>query len=310
MKGFVEKNEWGEMEYIFPRLKWGIMHLRDQQNYRQFMLQLFEKGVISTKRLLETFDINHDEEIEWIRFERMTGQTLQAGQTGGAAGGGLGGGFGGGGGGGGELGGLGELGGAGGAAGAPPGAESGGAAGMGAAGGPAAPTQASSIANISQFGGKALKKDKREKILKQKDRLFKEYENSQMPQGVMRDQKGRVMFTGPEREVMRELLRLKKDGTIKYGIYPQYEVKHGSQAYTIDFAIPQLMLGFEVDGYIFHSSDEQIEDDKARDAKLASHGWTIARFTDEQIDDKLRLVMESIISLINKKEKELKDKNK
>jgi hypothetical protein len=88
MKGFVEKNEWGEMEYIFPRLKWGIMHLRDQQNYRQFMLQLFEKGVISTKRLLETFDINHDEEIEWIRFERMTGQTLQAGQPGGAGGGG------------------------------------------------------------------------------------------------------------------------------------------------------------------------------------------------------------------------------
>jgi len=307
MKGFVEKNEWGEMEYIFPRLKWGIMHLRDQQNYRQFMLQLFEKGVISTKRLLETFDINHDEEIEWIRFERMTGQTLQPQQPGG--GGEMGGGFGGVPGGGG--GGLGELGGTSGAEGGTPGGE-GGAAGMGTpAGAPTgAPATQSSVANISQFGGRALKKDKREKILKQKEQLFKEYEKSQLPQGVMRDQKGRVMFTGPEREVMRELLRLKKDGTIKYGIYPQYEVKHGSQAYTIDFALPQLMLGVEVDGYIFHSSDEQIADDNARDAKLASHGWTIVRFTDEEIDDKLRLVMESIISLINKKENELKNKNK
>ena len=307
MKGFVEKNEWGEMEYIFPRLKWGIMHLRDQQNYRQFMLQLFEKGVISTKRLLETFDINHDEEIEWIRFERMTGQTLQPQQPGG--GGEMGGGFGGAPGGGG---GLGELGGAGGAPGG--GAPAGGEAGMGApaggapAGGP--PAAQSSVANIAQFGGRALKKDKREKVLKQKEQLFKQYEKSQLPQGVMRDQKGRVMFTGPEREVMRELLRLKKDGTIKYGIYPQYEVKHGSQAYTIDFALPQLMLGFEVDGYIFHSSDEQVQSDNERDAKLASHGWTIVRFTDDEIDDKLRLVMETIISYINKKEMQLQNKNK
>ena len=109
---------------------------------------------------------------------------------------------------------------------------------------------------------------------------------------------------------MRELLRMKKDGTIKYGIFPQYEVKHGSQAYTIDFAMPQLMLGVEVDGYIFHSSDEQKQSDKERDAKLASHGWTIIRFTDEEIDSKLRMVMESIINYIYKKENELKDKNK
>lgn len=307
MKGFVEKNEWGELEYIFPRLKWGIMHLRDQQNYRQFMLQLFEKGVISTKRLLETFDINHDEEIEWIRFERMTGQTLQPEQPGGAAGG-MGGGFGGSPGGGGGLGELGGLGGAPEGGEAPAAPAGGAAAGMGAPGG--APAAQSSVANIAQFGGKALKKDKREKILKQKEQLFKEYEKSQLPQDVMRDQKGRVMFTGPEREVMRELLRLKKDGTIKYGIFPQYEVKHGSQPYTIDFAIPKLMLGFEVDGYIFHSSEEQIREDRERDAKLASHGWTIVRFTDEEIDSKLRLVMETIINYIYKKEKELKDKNK
>jgi len=312
MKGFVEKNEWGETEYIFPRLKWGIMHLRDQQNYRQFMLQLFEKGVISTKRLLETFDINHDEEIEWIRFERMTGQTLQPDQGGGGAPGEMGGGFGGGGGGGG---GLGELGGSPGAEGGAPagGAGAAGVAGMGAPGGApdgGAPTAQSDVANISQFGGRALKKDKREKVLKQKEQLFKQYEKTQLPQGVMRDQKGRIMFTGPEREVMRELLRLKKDGTIKYGIYPQHEVKHGGQAYTIDFALPQLMLGVEVDGYIFHSSEEQKQSDKERDAKLASHGWTIIRFTDDEIDDKLRLVMETIINYINKKETELKNKNK
>ena len=180
---------------------------------------------------------------------------------------------------------------------------------MGAPGGAPAPAQ-SSVANLSQFGGKVLKKDKREKILKQKEQLFKEHEKSQLPQNVMRDEKGRIMFTGPEREVMKELLRLRKDGTIKYGIYPQYEVKHGSQAYTIDFALPQLMLGIEVDGYIFHSSEEQKRDDKERDAKLASHGWTIIRFTDDEIDSKLRMIMETIIKYIYKKENALKSQNK
>ena len=74
--------------------------------------------------------------------------------------------------------------------------------------------------------------------------------------------------------------------------------------------MPQIMLGVEVDGYLFHSSEEQKQKDKERDAKLASHGWTIIRFTDDEIDDKLRLVGETIIKYIYEKEKNLKTKNK
>jgi hypothetical protein len=43
---------------------------QDQQNYRQFMLQLYEKGVISTTKLLGSFDIDYDAEVEALRFER------------------------------------------------------------------------------------------------------------------------------------------------------------------------------------------------------------------------------------------------
>ena len=43
MQGFIEKNEWGEKEYVYPRIKWDIMHLRDMQQMRTFMLQLHEK---------------------------------------------------------------------------------------------------------------------------------------------------------------------------------------------------------------------------------------------------------------------------
>lgn len=313
MKGFIEKNEWNEPEYVYPRLKWNIMHLRDQQNYRQFMLQLYEKGVVSTKRLLETFDINHDEEVEWIRFERMQGGGAQGAGAAGAGGGagGLGGGFGGGGGGG-ELGGLGGAPGgeAGGAPGGAPGGDAG-AAGMGAPPG-GAPATASTTPSISAFGGKILKKDKRDKIEKQKQRLNKQLKKQQEQQmgNVQRDNKGRIMFTGPERDLMSELIKLRKSNEIKYGIYPQFEVQHGSQKYSIDFAIPQLKVGIEVDGYLFHSSDEQKRSDKERDAKIASHGWTIMRFTDDEIDSKLRLIIETIISCINNKEKELSLKNK
>lgn len=41
-----------------------------RSEYRQFMMQLFEKGIISTKSLLEIFDINYDAEMAQITSER------------------------------------------------------------------------------------------------------------------------------------------------------------------------------------------------------------------------------------------------
>ena len=105
---------------------------------------------------------------------------------------------------------------------------------------------------------------------------------------------------------MKELLKLRKNGTIKYGIYPQYEVKHGSHPYSIDFALPSLKLGIEVDGYLFHSTDEQKQRDKQRDNNLASQGWTIIRFSDNDVDSKLRAIMDTILQYISKKETQIK----
>jgi very-short-patch-repair endonuclease len=203
--------------------------------------------------------------------------------------------------------------------GAPPAA---GGAGMGPA--PAAPAgpASTSVQNISAFGGKVLKRDKREKILKQKERINRQWQRQQSTQdisqgtqqdsgtGWQRDDKGRIMLTGPERELMSELIKLRKNNTIQYSIYPQFEVKHGSQTYSIDFALPNIKLGIEVDGYLFHSSSEQKQKDKERDAKLASQGWTMIRFTDDELDSKMRQVTESIIYYIKLKEKEISQQNK
>jgi len=298
MMGFIEKNEWGEHEYVYPKIKWDIMHLRDQQQMRTFMLQLHEKGAISTQTMLKSFDIDYNQEVELLRYERAKG-AMGGAQQGGE--GGIGGGFGGGGGGlpdmggmpgGDEGGGLADLG-MGDAGGAP----GGDAGGMGAA-------ASSSTANIGNFGGKVLKKKSREKISKYKDHLFNRKQDEKS--GYIRDGSGRICFTGPERELMRDLSASVKRGEIRHNIQTQFEVNAMGHHYSIDFAMPDIKLGIEVDGALFHSTEEQIHSDQQRDEKLAQLGWTILRFTDKEVENRTREIIEEIIRRIIQKENWMK----
>jgi len=313
MKGFVEKNEWGEMEYIYPRIKWNIMHLRDQQQYRTFMTQLHEKNVISTQRLLETFDIDYDEEVELIRWERAQGALGGAPQPGAELGGGFGGGMPGlGGSGGGPLPELGGLGGGMEEAGSPA-LGGGGPAGGGApaappAGPPGAGMKSSSVANIKEFGGMVLKQRTREKIISQRDRAFKAPAKGKDGDGMVRDGKGRFMMTSNERELLKGLVQSVRKGEIRFAVIPQHPVKAGAEEYTIDFAMPQIKLGLEVDGALFHSTKEQIADDRRRDDLLAQQGWTIVRFTDRQVETQMRQVIDSVIKNMIRKENWLQEK--
>lgn len=307
MMGFIEKNEWGEMEYIYPRIKWDIMHLRDQQQMRTFILQLHEKGTISTQTMLKAFDIDYDQEVELLRYERAKG-AASGGQQQGEMGAGFGGGGGGGlpdlgglggeGGGGSDLGGGPEMGGA-------PGGDMGGAPGGDAGGGMGA-AASSSVANIREFGGKVLKKRSREKISKFKDSVFRSRQKQDEASGYMRDDKGRIQFTGPERELLRELAASVKRGEIRHNLQAQFPVQTSGEEYTLDFAMPDIKLGIEVDGALFHSTDDQIASDKKRDAKLAQLGWTILRFTDKEVENKSRQVIDSIIKQQMQKENFLK----
>ena len=330
MKGFIKKNAWGEEEYVYPRVKWERMALRDQQNYRQFMLQLHEKGNISTETLLQAFDINYDHEVEKIRFERAI-NAAAGGAMGGAAAagpGGMGGGFGGApGGGGGAPGGPGaggppgmggpEMGGGG----MPPmGGDMGGGGGMmGGAPAPAGPMASSEnnslyvesqAANPGQFGGKVLTEKTREKMERQQQKVTKQHEKIQEQQqgeaGAQRDQLGRIMLTKIERELFKALMQERQKGTLHHPIQPQCEVWYGQQPYSLDFAFPDLLLGVEADGETWHAQDDQLERDQRRDANLAQLGWTILRFTDEEIDAQIDKVVETILTNIAKKENQLK----
>lgn len=323
----IEDEETGEIEYVYPKIKWKSMHLRDQQQYRTFIIQLYDKGLVSAQTALEVFDLDPDLEIERKRYDAVQMMALGQGlgQQGGGAGGGAGGGDMGMGMppmGGGDIGGMGggDMGG---------GAPGGGEAPI-AAGGPP-PVAASSInrmvlaqyaqqpsgpADPSQFGGKVLTKKTREKMSREKEKIYADSpEQNNAGTGGMRDAKGRIVFTRPERELMKALSEYRGNGLIKYPIVPQFPVHYGSTEYPIDFAIPHLKIGLEADGEIFHSSDKQVAHDKERDMKLAQVGWTILRFKDYDIDNKLQQVMSTILktvmqkeSLLNKQKKEMEEK--
>jgi len=314
--------ETGEVEYIYPKVKWNAMHLRDQQQYRTFVLQLYEKGLLSAQTVLEAFDFDPDQEIERKRYDAVQlmalGQGIGgAGGAGGIGGAEMGGGFGGGmppmggapgGAPGGDMGGMGGMGGGDMGGGAPISAP--GAGGMsGAAPALASAKTSLDIANPSEYGGKVLKKKSRERADSEKKKIYQRQSGQNAKQGDQgngmtgaRDLKGRIVFTKPERELLTALSKYKSDGLIKYPIIPQYPVSFGNVEYPIDFALPHLKIGIEADGEVFHSAPKQIVHDNERDMKLSQSGWTILRFKDAEIEKQVERVMSTIIKTIMQKE--------
>ncbi len=53
----------------------------------------------------------------------------------------------------------------------------------------------------------------------------------------------------------------------------------------LDIAFERELLAIEIDGWAYHNSRSSFEADRARDARLIAHGWTVLRFTAAQVDD-------------------------
>jgi len=197
------------------------------------------------------------------------------------------------------------------------GGEAGGAPISAPAGGGEAPavtkatTFTAEVADISQFGGRVLKQKTRDKIQNEQAKTLKQTNQAQAQNAsnTTRDEKGRIIFTKPERDLIGRLQQAQKDGIIKYSIIPQFKMQMTDREYLIDFAIPQLKLGIEADGEMFHSNPKQKQHDKERDIKLAQCGWTILRFMDTEIEKKAQQVIATITQAIVKKEEFLKNSN-
>lgn len=281
MQGFIDEelsDEVGEACFLYPKIKWNDLNLKDQTQWHQTLMQLHDKAVISTQTLMEELDLNYDQEIKRMRYEQTQVGPMGGGLGQGAAGGGMG---------------LGDMGGGAGGMGAgmepmAPGGDMGmGAPGgdmdMGGAGGAPPPAMAA--------GGKVLKKGKGKE-------QQQELENVQMPM---------IKLTSIEQEMAQMLEGL---GTklgwspqqIQERIRLQFPVENptGGRQYALDFAFPHFKIGIESDGEIWHNQPEQIEEDKERDQLLAQRGWTILRFDDKTIGEAPQAVLSTIETYVKK----------
>jgi very-short-patch-repair endonuclease len=286
MQGFIdeqESKESGETVYLFPKLTWNDLQLRDKTNRIQTLMQMYDKGMVSAQTVLEEMDLDYDSEVEKIREEQVMAQAngQVAGMGGGDAmagapmgggpmgdmGGGMPGGDMGGGMPGGDMGGGagGDMGGGmgGGAGGGMGGGAGGGMGGMGAA----------ASGEMPMIGKRGSKKKQ-------------EQEEEEAP--IMQP----IKLTKLEGKMFRTLSNM----DVPQSLFAQYQVKVPGEArpYAIDFAYPQIGVGIEVDGAIWHEREDFKQRDLQRDQKLANVGWRVLRFTEDAVNESMDSVRDTI----------------
>jgi len=74
--------------------------------------------------------------------------------------------------------------------------------------------------------------------------------------------------------------------------------------YIADFMCKELMIIIELDG-ITHHSDNAIEKDEIKDEKLREIGFSVLRFSDDDVLNHLNMVVETIDSCIQMKIKQM-----
>jgi very-short-patch-repair endonuclease len=103
------------------------------------------------------------------------------------------------------------------------------------------------------------------------------------------------LFTSWEQKLYRLIL----EQNIPFAIYAQYQAGPNHK-YQLDAAIPDVKLGIEADSRKFHSNPEDVSRDQKRDVELATQGWTILRFTEEELDNKPHEVVDVVFKAIKK----------
>jgi hypothetical protein len=68
--------------------------------------------------------------------------------------------------------------------------------------------------------------------------------------------------------------------------------------YKLDLGYPDLKIGIEVDG-ASHSALERQEQDRKKEQFLASLGWTVLRFSNEDVTERLEECVQTVLSIIS-----------
>ena len=279
MQGFIDEEATKELDedryiYMFPTVKWNDLNLRDKSNMLQLFLQLYDKQLMSGQTLLEEFDLDFDQEQERLREEQQlamaSGQLMPGGGE--------------------NLGTMGMGGMLGGMMGGPPGAEGmpggmpgdmGGAPGMGAPG-----MGAPGMGDPGMGGAPAGPATASGMVVTKKGKGAKP-EEPRTPQTKI------IRLTKLEQQMFKALSTMK----VPFALFGQYQVRipGQQQPFLLDFAYPEIGVGVEAEGSIWHERADLKIRDLERDQKLANVGWRILRFKEDAIENNVDLVKDIIM---------------
>jgi very-short-patch-repair endonuclease len=90
-------------------------------------------------------------------------------------------------------------------------------------------------------------------------------------------------------------------GVAGFVVLPQFEVFDGGRFVArVDFAVPELRLALEADGYAFHARRSGFERDRERHALLHLASWTALSFTAHQIRRRPDWVVDVMVAMAAK----------
>jgi hypothetical protein len=81
---------------------------------------------------------------------------------------------------------------------------------------------------------------------------------------------------------------------------PRPVVNGRADGVRVDFHWPDTRLAIETDGFDFHSMPTVFEDDRARDQRLILAGWTVVRFTYDQVALRPGEVAQTVVTLLSR----------
>lgn len=327
MKGFYKTNLAGQKVLDYPEIRWHDLNLRDENQRNQTFISLWDKGVVSTQFICEKLGIDYDVETERVRLE--AGYQQQIGiapkERGGSIGGdGIGGGYAGGGGGGG-------IGGGGGDTGNMPGGKdglglpgdeiapnmSGGAASSTPA--PASGAQAAYSTELKAYDNQLTSYQKAMEYapsITKKHRLKRPKKPSafvddsiknvpdpeEPPEMYVGDRTGLYRLSNLEQILVKNIQLAQRAGNLPLNFVIQQKPEPVRMAHvTVDGFFPDVKLIVEADGKQWHSSPEDIAKNQDRDNRLRACGWTVCRYT----EDELISAQERVLAHIIKTYKEL-----
>jgi len=306
MQGFYKKDLSGREILDYPTIRWDDLNLRDKSQQNQLYMQLWDKKIVSTQFICEQLDIDYDVETERVRLETGYQQKLGIGTD---EGGELGGGFGGGGGGGGGL-----LGGGGGSSGGsmPGGSDSPGlpgddiapslSGGEGGGGGSSAPmaayeTQLQNYNKAKEYAPNVRMPNKY-KTLKHEPKPPTIVEKKVENQGYsyVGPRSGLVRLTDIEQRLYQKIEEGQRAGNLPTDFVIQQKPEPVHEARVIvDGFFPSVKLILQADGKRWHSTEEDIQKDQNIDQRLNRLGWTVLRFTEDEIKYSIDDVLAKVI---------------